>query len=112
MRLELGSRRRSASTGAESASTGADLLQQEPNQPIGGRGWWIGGRGDRGGRSTSVRSLSLSLEWQFFNLSMCFGLICWVDLFKKIIIIIIIIELKLKSSLCVCVVGLICFHLG
>jgi hypothetical protein len=54
-------RRRSASTGAESASTGADLLQQEPNQPIGGRGWWIGGRGD-GREPIYFRSLSLSLS--------------------------------------------------
>ena len=60
----------------------ADLLQQEPNQPIGGRGWWIGGRGD-GRVPIYFRSLSLSLSWQFFNLSMCFGLICWADLFKK-----------------------------
>ena len=77
LRLELGSRRRSASTGAESASTGADLLQQEPNQPIGGRGWWIGGRGDGGGRSTSVRSLSLSLMAIFQS-----EYVFWADLFK------------------------------
>jgi hypothetical protein len=81
LRLELGSRRRSASTGAESASTGADLLQQETNQPIGGRGWWIGGRGDGGGRS-SVRSFSLS-RMAIFQ----FQYVFWADLlgclFKK-----------------------------
>uniref|UniRef100_A0A2N9IU72 Uncharacterized protein n=1 Tax=Fagus sylvatica TaxID=28930 RepID=A0A2N9IU72_FAGSY len=33
---------RFASTGAELA----DLLQQEGREPIGGHGWWIGGRGD------------------------------------------------------------------
>ena len=91
LRLELGSRRRSASTGAESASTGADLLQQAPicfnrsliSQSVAVDGGLVAVETEGADLLPFALSLSLSLEWQFFNLSMYFGLICWADLFKK-----------------------------